>query len=156
MATFRSNAGATLLLGCLPTSFACIDDPSQSSPTLSSHDKIEGNLDTDAPLGVVVHNTWVGGDVSENGGGGGFNCTPTGVFAVFGSPVYSAFEDSTVKGNLHIENVTSCWMGIARVRLAGSFWLLNNQLADTDAIEIVENHIEGNLTCREAAGRVQG
>jgi hypothetical protein len=142
------DAGATLLLGCLPTSFACIDDPNQSSPTLSSHDKIVGNLDTDAPLGVVVHNTWVGGDVSEVGGGGGFNCTPTGVFAVFGSPVYSTFEDSTIEGNLRIENLTSCWLGTARVHLAGSFRLIDNQLADPDAIEIVENHIEGNLTCR--------
>jgi hypothetical protein len=141
------DAGATLLLGCLPSSFACIDDPNQSSPTLSSHDTIMGNLDTDAPLGVVVHNTWVGRDVSEDGGGGGFNCTPSGVFAAFGSPVYSAFEDSTIEGSLRIKNLTSCWLGVARVRLAGSFRLIDDQLADPDAIEIVENHLQGNLTC---------
>src|SRR5579862_354302 len=37
--------GATFFLGCIPRSFACLDDPNQNSPTLSSAGVITGNLD---------------------------------------------------------------------------------------------------------------
>jgi hypothetical protein len=63
-------------------------------------------------LGVVAQNTTVGGTVEQHGGGGGFTCDPSGVFAAFGSPVFSTYEDSSDWGNLDISNVSSCWMGI--------------------------------------------
>ena len=86
----------SMLLGCFPTSFACIDDPNPSAPTLSSHDVVHGSIVENDPLGVVVHDVTVGGSVSEEGGGGGVDCNPQGVFAVFQSPVYSDYEDSTI------------------------------------------------------------
>lgn len=139
--------GAAMLLGCLPTSFPCIDDPNQSSPTLASHDVIGGGLYESAPLGVIVHNTWIGGNVSQLGGGGGVNCNPVGIFKAFGSPAFSTYEDSTISGDLLIANVRSCWMGTARANIGGNATYLNNKLADPDAIEIVSNHVHGDLVC---------
>jgi hypothetical protein len=141
--------GATLLLGCDPQSFPCIDDPNPEQPTLSSPGVVSGNLSEQQPLGVVVHNSAIDGNVQETGGGGGLTCEPNGAFAAFGSPVYSDYEDSTVNGNLNVIGITSCWLGIARVHVGGNIDMIHNQLADPDAIEIISNHISGNLLCQQ-------
>lgn len=138
---------AALVMGCLPTSSPCADDPNPTSPTLSSHDVVGGSIIANAALGVLVHNSWIEGNVTQLGGGGGFNCNPTGVFTLFKSPVFSTYEDSTIHGSLTIANVQSCWMGTARVALWGNATYVNNRLADPDAIEIVSNKIHGDLTC---------
>jgi hypothetical protein len=39
-------------------------------------------------------------------------------------------------------------MGTARVDIGGNASYVNNQLADPDAIEVVLNHIHGNLSCQ--------
>jgi hypothetical protein len=145
--TLTVDHGGALLLGCDPQSFACLDDPSSSHPTLSSPGYVGGDLDSDSPLGVIVHNTIVRGNVTSNGGGGGFNCTPQGVFAAFDSPVYSTYEDSTIGGSLSIAGMHSCWLGVARAHVGRNVRVTNNQLADPDAIEILANDINGNLTC---------
>ncbi len=135
------QSGAAALIGCFPTSFPCIDDPNPASPTLSSPVRIAGNLVEQSPLGVVMHDGSVSGNVVETGGGGGLTCEPSGIFALFQSPVYSDYEDSTVRGNLEISGLTSCWLGIARVHVSGNMRLAGNQLADPDAIEIIANEI---------------
>jgi hypothetical protein len=145
----RVRAGASLLLGCEAAHFACIDDPSQEHPTLSSSDRISGDLTEVDPLGVIVHTTAIGGSVNETGGGGGFTCDPSGVFAAFGSPVYSDYEDTTIGGSLQIRNLTSCWLGVARVHSGGNFGFTKNRLKDPDAIEIIDNHVGGDLACRD-------
>lgn len=145
----RVESGASLLLGCDPGHFACIDDPSQEHPTLTSADYISGNLTETAPLGVVLHNTAIGGNVTETGGGGGFTCDPSGVFALFGSPVYSDYEVGSIGGNLRISGLTSCWLGVVSIRIHGSAHFAHNQLKDRDAIEILDNHVGGNLECRD-------
>ena len=137
----------TLLLGCFATSFPCLDDPNQSSPTLNSHSQVDGNLTSVDPLGVILHDTRVGGNITERSGGGGLDCNPKGVFAAFQSPVYSDYEDSSVGGNVSISHLTSCWLGVARVYVGGSLRFVDDRLADPDAIEILANHIEHNLTC---------
>ncbi|HLJ04109.1 MAG TPA: hypothetical protein VKT31_11760 [Solirubrobacteraceae bacterium] len=142
----RVNTRGTLLLGCLPTSFPCIDDPTDH-PTLSSHGSVGGQLIEDQPLGVIVHDSTIGGAVTEAGGGGGVSCDPSGVFALFGSPVYSDYEDSTIGGSLVIRNMRSCWLGVARLTIAGNATFTNNRFADPDAIEIIANHIGENLSC---------
>ena len=63
-------------------------------------------------------------------------------------PVFSGFEDSTVNGNLSVIGLTSCWLGVARTHVSGNVNLINNQLADADAIEILTNQISGNLLCQ--------
>jgi hypothetical protein len=135
--------GAAMVLGCNPVSSSCFDDP-----TTTVTATVTGNMTSSQALGVVVHNTTVGGNVEQHGGGGGFTCDPSGVFAAFGSPVFSTYEDSSVGGNLDISNVASCWLGTARVDIGGNASYVNNRLADPDAIEIVFNHIHGNLSCQ--------
>ena len=144
------QSGGTLLLGCFATSFPCFDDPMAGpdhSPTLNSAAKVGGNLMSTEPLGVIVHDGTVRGNVSENGGGGGVTCDPSGAFAAFGSPVYSDYEDSSVGGWMSISGLSSCWLGVARVHIGQSLTVTNDQLLDPDAIEILSNTIGGNLSC---------
>jgi hypothetical protein len=139
--------GGALLLGCDPQSFACLDDPNQQQPTLSSPGYVGGSLDADGALGVIVHNTLVRRDVTSNGGGGGVNCTPQGIFAAFNSPAYSTYEDSTVGGTLVVAGMRSCWLGVNRVHVGRNVRIDDNLLADPDAIEILANDVNGNLSC---------
>lgn len=142
------RAGATLLMGCNPANFACLDDPNQSNPTLSMHPTVGHDLRSNQPLGVIVHNFTVGGDVIQTGGGGGVNCKPQGVFKLFQSPVYSTYEVGTVGGDVRISSVHSCWMGLVELHVGNTMVMYRNQLADPDAIEILSNNITGNLICR--------
>jgi hypothetical protein len=142
------RAGATLLMGCNPANFACLDDPNQSNPTLSMHPTVGLDLRSNLALGVIVHNFTVGGDVIQTGGGGGVNCNPQGVFKLFQSPVYSTYEVGSVGGDVRISSVHSCWMGIVQVHVGNTMVMYRNKLADPDAIEILANNITGNLICR--------
>lgn len=143
----RVMNGGAALIGCLASSFPCLDDPNQNSPTLASADSLGRILGRDA-LGIIVHETTISGNVFESGGGGGVSCAPSGVFTAFGQPPYSDYEDSTIGGNLTIKNLRTCWVGTARVHVGGNARYVNNQLADRDGIEILANDITGNLACR--------
>jgi hypothetical protein len=136
------GVGATLLLGCNPANFPCID-----APKLSSHDTVGEDMSSNRPLGVIVHNSTIGGNVSQYGGGGGVNCTPQGVFKLFKSPVYSTYEHGSVAGDIHIAGMHSCWLGFANLQVGGDMVIHHNKFADPDAIEILASHIEGNLEC---------
>ena len=135
-------------MGCNPANFPCLDDPNQSNPTLSMHPTVGLDLRSNQPLGVVVHNFSVGGDVIQTGGGGGVNCNPQGVFKLFQSPVYSTYEVGTVGGDVRISSVHSCWMGVVELHVGNTMVMYRNRLADPDAIEILSNNITGNLICR--------
>jgi hypothetical protein len=63
------------------------------------------------------------------------------------TPVYSDFEDTTVGGNLTIGGLQSCWLGTLRVHVGGSTTIVNNTMADPDAMEVGSNLISGNMTC---------
>jgi hypothetical protein len=139
--------GAAALLGCEAEHFPCIDDPNPEAPTLSSQDRIYGHLLGQQPLGIVAHNDVVFGSILQVGGGGGVTCEPSGIFTAFGSPVYSDYEDTAISGSLHVIGFNSCWLGVIRTHVGGSVHLINNQLADPDAIEILSNQIRGNLGC---------
>jgi hypothetical protein len=140
---------ATALLGCDPSSSPCIDDPSAKKPTLFSHTQILHDLSANEALGVIVHNTSIGGNVTSTGGGGGVNCTPSGFFKLIKSPVFSAYEDTSVNGNVSISGMKSCWLGLARLKAGQDVSVIGNTLADPDAIEIVSNHISGDLICKQ-------
>jgi hypothetical protein len=157
--------GAALLMGCdhfydvafghKSPNFACVDDPNQNKPTLSSHDTVGGDLIEHSPLGVVVHNSSVHGNVIETGGGGGVNCTPTGVFALFKVPVYSDYEHMTIGGSLRVTNVHSCWFGAIYLSVRGSVNVSGNKMDDPDAMEVVTNTIHGNFTCKANKAAIQ-
>jgi len=143
------RAGAVALLGCNPANFACIDDPNQSNPTLSSHLTVGLDLRSNLALGVIVHNFSIAGDLIQTAGGGGVNCRPQGIFKAFmNSPVFSAYEVGTVGGDVRISSVHSCWMGVVQLKIGNTMVMFRNRLADPDAIEILANHITGNLICR--------
>jgi len=131
------GSGATLDLGCAPSA-GCVN---------TTHDTIGGNLVADNPLGVLVHGDVVRGNVVHSGGGGGVTCIPSGFFADIGSPDFSAYEDSTIGGNIIVAGVNSCWLGLARLTVGRNTILTDNNLADPDAIEILSNAISHNLIC---------
>ena len=148
--------GAVVVLGCKVnpngSGFPCFDDPNMKQPTLTGHEVVSGNIVENSPLGVIVHNSKVGGSITETGGGGGasaLSCpVPTsGPFAAFMSPVYSDVEDTTVGGNITVNDLVSCWLGFARDNVRGNVTIHNNEMGDPDAIEIVGNHIGKNLSC---------
>ena len=151
----KVGAGATLIMGCNTTSFTFLDDPASNdqsiTPSLSSPDSVSGNVTSTQPLGVIVHSTGIGGNVTENGGGGGVSCAPPAgtIFSVIGFPAYSDYEDSTVGGNLGVRGLASCWLGMARVDVGGNMLVLQDHLADPDAVEIIGNSIDGNLVCQQ-------
>jgi hypothetical protein len=142
----RVRPGASLLMGCEPMYFPCLDDPDPENATLSSSGLVYGTVSSHEALGVVLHNSTIDGNVLQSGGGGGLQCVPEGVFEEF--PVYSDYEDLTINGHLEVKDLESCWLGIARVHLSGRLDLIGDQLADPDAIEILSNQIGGNLDCR--------
>lgn len=148
--------GAAVILGCKVnpggSGLPCIDEPNMKAPTLVSHVSISGNIVASSPLGVLVHNSSIGRNITETGGGGGpstLTCpTPTsGIFAAFMSPVYSDVEDAAVGGNVAIRNMVSCWLGLARDTVRGNVTINHNEMGDPDAIEIIANHIGKNLSC---------
>jgi hypothetical protein len=133
---------ATLILGCEATEIQCQDDNSANVG-----DTVDGSIISTNPLGVIIHESTIGGDVISTGGGGGVSCEPTGIFNDFGSPVYSDYEDNTIGGNLTVTGLNSCWFGALRETIGGSATFQNNIFADPDASENLTNQISGNLLC---------
>jgi hypothetical protein len=136
--------GATLFAGCNPFGFTCLDNENGFSST-----HISDNLIENQPLGVVLHGVTIDGNVVENGGGGGFTCEPTGVFVALGTPVFSVYDGTHIGGNITVGGRQSCWLGIAHSTIGGSVTLLHNQLADPDAIEVIDNTIGHNIVCQQ-------
>jgi hypothetical protein len=137
------GSGATLIGG--PT-----EEGDESGPPPPPTFHVGGNLIATQPLGVVLHGSAIDGNVVEAGGGGGFTCDPSGIFTVFDSPVFSVIgEGSHVGGNVTFTGLTSCWLGITHSQIDGSIHMLNNQLADPDAVEILDNDIGGNIVCQQ-------
>jgi hypothetical protein len=142
------RTGGILVLGCEPFAFTCFNDPSpQTGGTLATHDTVGGNVVAKDALMVLAHNNKIEGDVTQSGGGGGVNCS-TFPLGPSGPPAYSTYEDNTVGGKISVTGLQSCWLGVIRNHVGGSVNIVNDQLADPDAIEINSNHIEDNLNCR--------
>lgn len=147
--------GGTLLLGCDPAEFACIDDPHPKHPTLRSRSFVGGSLIATAALGVVVHVATIGHNVSQSGGGGGLTCKPKGPFAAFKSPVYTAYESSQVGGRLAVRHLHSCWLGVINNRIGETATVSSNLMADPDANEVVSNVVLRDLVCWRNQPKVQ-
>jgi hypothetical protein len=146
------DKGGFVILGCKAnpdgSGIPCLDDHAKV-PKLRSHTVVTGNVIAKGPVGILIHNTAIGGSLKETGGGGGLSCNvpKSGVFAVVMSPVYSDLEDSSVGRNIAITGVKSCWLGLARDKVGGSVTISNNTMGDPDAIEILASHIRKNLAC---------
>ena len=136
---------AVLVLGCEPEAFACINDPDQTVGSFSSKGTIYGSLSAIHPLAVIVHNTHVGHNLRVHEGGGGYNCDSQP--ALFGSPAYATFEDTSVGGNVSIDKMRTCWLGFFRTQVDGSVSYQNNRTFDPDGNEVETNVVRGNLAC---------
>ena len=161
--------GASLMLGCyslvvslwgatqlldLPD-FPCVDDPNQNAPTLNTHDVVDGNVIAHDPLGVILHNSLVRGNVVERGGGAGLGCVPTGIFnQYFGLPEYSDYASNKIGGKLVVSGLNTCWFGVFRESVRGNMAVSNN-VAGPDATEIATNTVHGNLSCRDNSPAVE-
>src|SRR5262249_59676038 len=66
----------------------------------------------------------------------------------FDSPVFSVVEGSHVHGSVSVNGLTSCWLGLTHSQIDGGVTMNGNQLADPDAIEILDNVIGGNIVCQ--------
>jgi hypothetical protein len=139
------GGGATLLLGCSP-GLGCAN---------TTFDTVKGNLVAAGALGVVLHSDIIGGSLDVNGGGGGVTCTPSGFFALIGSPDYSASEGDAISGNVNVTNMRSCWYGEFGDIVLGNVYVAHNTFADPDATEIGGNEIFGNLACFHNVPRAQ-
>jgi len=145
--------GGAAVLGCKAnpngTGLPCLDETNTKHPTLTSHEIVSGNIIESSPLGVIMHNSAIGGNIKETGGGGGLSCNvpKSGVFAKIKDPVFSDLEDSTVGGSVTISGLTSCWTGLARDTVHGNVTINNNDMGDPDAIEVLANTIGKNLSC---------
>ena len=149
------HRAGTLLLGCEPVHFNCLDEPHPKHPSLASHDTVAGSLVAVGALGVVVHNTWFGHNVINLGGGPGLTCKPLGPFAQAHSPAYTDFEDNWIGGSLWVKHVTSCWLGVIRNWVGGSATVSGNKMKDPDAMEVVTNTVLRDLTCWRNSPKAQ-
>ena len=155
------DPGASLMLGCetkmittwsetaLEThpSFPCYDDPDQAAPTLNTHDVIDGSLLSYDPLGVVLHNSLVRGDVLQKGGGAGLGCVPVSIFKQYAHyPEYSDYEDNTIDGNVALIGLDTCWFGTHRNTVRGSMTVDDN-VCGKDCMEVDSSVVYGNLSC---------
>lgn len=146
------DSGGFVILGCKAnpdgSGIPCLDDHAKV-PKLRSHTVVTGNVISNAPVGILIHNTAIAGQFKETGGGGGLSCNPpkSGVFAAIQSPVYSDIEDSSIGKNVAISGMKSCWLGLARDKVGGNVTIKNNAMGDPDAIEILATHIKKNLSC---------
>jgi hypothetical protein len=143
------GTGAVLLFGCSPN-ISCAD------PAGVTYDQIDGNLNGNGALAVVVHSATINGNVSLVGGGdgisGGASCSAapapwSGDASLTGTPVYTDLEDAVVGGNLNISNLESCWLGTLRDQVSGNATFVGNSMGDPDAMEIGNNLIGGNMNC---------
>ncbi len=139
-----------LFLGCEPNFSACSDDPDAGGGgTLTGQNHVYGNLVAARALGVIVHASTIDGNVVQLGGGGGVACDPPfpGLFDALGSPAFSDYEDNSIRGDLTVLGVHSCWFGALRNNVGRSLLTFGNTMADPDAGEILQNTVHWAIAC---------
>lgn len=135
--TIRGGAtvwpGGSLILG----------DGEGSGCVPNTHTVVNGGLNANGAIDLVIHGVVVNGGLSSIGGGDHGPCdfgAPTG-------PTYLAVEDSQINGGATIAGYNACWLGFARNHIDGRVTLMNNVLDDPDAMEIITNTVNGGLAC---------
>jgi hypothetical protein len=153
------QSGGVLIFGC---------SPFISCSSAVTYDHIDGSLNANGALGVVVHSTSIGGNLSvKNGGGGTSTCgkipalwlsdpsLANGEGPGVPVPVYTDFEDDAIGGNASVVGLQSCWLGSLRDQILGNATWSNNTMGDPDALEINNNLISGDMTCTDNVPAVQ-
>jgi hypothetical protein len=120
----------------------CSADAGPQCNGMTGTDVINGNLRAlSKARAMIIHGITLFGNFNMQTGGAGVNCLPLPL------PNFSDLEDSTVFGNVSIQGLTSCWLGVIRNRVNGNVLITNNRMADVDANEVVTNTVFGNLSC---------
>jgi hypothetical protein len=159
--------GGVLILGCEPYAFDCFDTQTGPTPLKPSFTRpsttvpegpnasgwVGGSLDADQALAVIVHNSRIGHNVENEGGGGGATCNfgaPTKLVAELVLPFgpYVDYEDNWIGGNVKIEHVATCWSGFVRNWVGGDVNFNYNVVGDPDGNEVGDNWIGDDLNCR--------
>jgi hypothetical protein len=125
--------GGSLVLG----------DGEGSGCATRTHTVVNDGLDARGAIDLIIHGVVLNGGVTSIGGGDHGPCdfsAPTG-------PTYATVEDSQINGGVTVAGYSACWLGFARNHINGGVRLMNNQLDDPDAIEILANSIHGGLAC---------
>lgn len=149
---------ALLAMGCEPNFSTCKDDPDQvNGGTLTGQNRVFGSVIERQPLGALVHASRIDGNVTEIGGGGGVSCDPPfpGLFAAFGSPAFSDYEDNSIGGNLVVIGLQTCWFGSLRNNVGGNIIDIKNTMADPDAGEVLQNTVHESIACIANSPAVQ-
>jgi hypothetical protein len=130
------ESGAVLVIGCFGP--GCTE-------------VISGNLVGDGALGIITHATSINGSVLESAGGNGGTCAPptSGFFGFIHHPGFSVYDGDKIGGNVVVDGYQSCWLGVNHDQVGGNVIVVNNNLADPDAVEILDNTIMGNLVCQQ-------
>ena len=109
-------------------------------------------------LGVVVHNSTIGTDIVQSGGGGGSEFTPSERLSTSSCrPVYSDYEDNTISGaTCTSTGLTSCYFGALRNKIGGSATFANNIFLETPIRPRTSaTWSPGNLLCTNNVPAVQ-
>jgi hypothetical protein len=141
----RVEKNGVLVLGCGLPSGVCFGDPGGSYRAAGT---VGHDLKAEGALAVIVHNTTVGHNVDQHGGGGGLNCD----VVMLGSPAYSTYEDTRIGGSVSISGLRTCWLGFLGNTVGHNVEFNNNRTfmvepTGPDGNEIAANVIAGNLNC---------
>jgi hypothetical protein len=127
------SPGGSLVLG----------DGEGSGCATRTHTVVNDGLDAHGAIDLIIHGVVLNGGLTSIGGGDHAPCNfdaPTG-------PTYATVEDSQINGGATVAGYGACWLGFARNHINGGVRLMNNQLDDPDAMEILANSIHGGLAC---------
>lgn len=148
--SLRAGKNATVVLGCDPYDFTCFGESADQQEGGSSTTTIQHDLVASGARAILVHDSHIGGSVTQTGGGGGLSCGDGEMVADVSlsiEPPYTTYSDTNIGGDLTITGVHTCWMGITRVDVGLSMTYTGNKTGDPDGNEVVTNHIVRNLAC---------
>jgi hypothetical protein len=130
-------------LAVRPGGSLVLGDGEGSGCVTRTHTVVSDGLKANGAIDLVIHGVVVNGGLTSIGGGDHGPCN----FAAPTGPVYLAVEDSQISGGATVAGYNACWLGFARNHINGGVKLMNNQLDDPDAMEILANSIRGGLAC---------
>lgn len=143
--TVRRNVlgapGSSIGLGCTSAHGGCTDEgPDNSGPYAGQESTvlIKGSVWLNRAYNAALDGVTVRHSVTSLGGGPGTNAPGFIPFSV---------KDDIIGGNLTVIGLSSVWFGVIRSTIGGNVTLINNQMSDPDANEVVHNSIGKNLVC---------
>lgn len=137
----NARGSSLFAMGC-SEAHPCQDN----QPKAPGQDSVYGNVSLSGVHGAAINNAFIGGNLSETGGGAGL---------AVDFPPFSV-KDNEVDGNISITGLRTGWFGVIRNDVGGSVTITGNQSADSpndpfgmqqDSSEVVANTIGGNLSC---------